>query len=659
MLACEILEELIHAKMSLTKTLFDRLEREIKQSWPKDFSVPKSLEANLVARPCSLSARNWHLGGLQSACEHTESHFTPAIAERIKYHARWLRFLGEPNGQTYPRVTVVIPIYNRARFLPGLIKNCLAQSYPKVEIVIVDDGSTDDLESAVRPFEKQVKFIRQPNGGVSSARNAAIKQATGEFIQFLDSDNLLAPDCVEAKIQAFAQVPDADLCYCAPIEFALFDVPPSFSKYRVPVGGIRCPTNDLLLAVLNRAYPFLVSSVMLPRWVVLDTGPFDEDLSRAEDGRYWFKLALRRTKVIGLRRKLFFRSLTGGGLSARGKLKPSTIVRARNLRDLLRRPSLWNITPHYLAATGRAARRILADVLTSEGAGRDNTAQIAIIVPVLDEPLATESTLTSCLNQSRSTEILVLDRDLERAKTWPHRFPGVRATWLPDPDGGLAYARNIGVIESKARLIRFLRPGDVLMPNSVLEQVRTLWRASKGCIVIEGQSLDTDAWGGADRISVASLIERGMSLPFSALLFPRRILKEVGGFDELLGEAHESRYLLRLAAERATISWSGPTESRFQPSRSATPKQSILAAIANFAQALRTPSLWACLPRLAAELTSVECQPFGQDILVQRVLDYLFCQVEELKNTKCAPSPLTAYAPTIAGLHAGYNRGAS
>src|SRR5262249_43257897 len=130
-----------------------------------------------------------------------------------------------------------------------------------------------------------------------------------------------------------------------------------------------------------------------------------------------------------------------------------------------------------------------------------------------------------------------------------------------------------------------------------------------------------------------------------------------GGFDELLGEAHESRYLLRLAAEETTITWTGPTESKFQPSRSATAKQSILAAIANFAHALRTPALWRCLPQLTAELTSVECQLVGRDVLVQRVLDYLLCQLKDLKETECGPPPLTAYALTIAGLEAGHNEG--
>ena len=187
--------------------------------------------------------------------------------------------------------------------------------------MVVDDGSTDDTSARLAAFADRIKLIRQPNGGVSAARNAGMLAATGELLQFLDSDNLLDREHIEAKMRAFAAIPDADICYCKPTEASLFGVRPPFRPgpaYRLLDDDVS-PTLDLLDSIIADGYPFLVSAVTMPRHVFHQHGGFDFDLRRGEDARYWFRLALSGPKVIGLASRLFYRCRMMDGLNeARG-----------------------------------------------------------------------------------------------------------------------------------------------------------------------------------------------------------------------------------------------------------------------------------------------------------------------------------------------------
>ncbi len=99
-------------------------------------------------------------------------------------------------------VSIIITAYNYARFLPEALRSCLAQTYQPVEIIVVDDGSTDNTREVVAGFP-EVKYIYQPNQGVTSALNVGLSHAQGEFIQFLDADDTLSPTkiqrCVERR----------------------------------------------------------------------------------------------------------------------------------------------------------------------------------------------------------------------------------------------------------------------------------------------------------------------------------------------------------------------------------------------------------------------------------------------------------------------------
>lgn len=106
------------------------------------------------------------------------------------------------------RVSVIIPTYNRANLVCRAIDSALAQTHPDIEIIVVDDGSTDDTAERLAIYDQRIRVIRQPNAGVGAARNSGIALAGGEFIAFLDSDDDWLPWKLSAQIAAFQQRPE-------------------------------------------------------------------------------------------------------------------------------------------------------------------------------------------------------------------------------------------------------------------------------------------------------------------------------------------------------------------------------------------------------------------------------------------------------------------
>lgn len=111
-----------------------------------------------------------------------------------------------------PTGSIIIPCYNRAHFIGGAIESVLRQTYQSFEIIVVDDGSTDETAQAVAVYP-QVQLIRQSNSGTAAARNTGLGAARGEYVVFLDSDDLLLPDALQIGVDALAHHPDCAFVY--------------------------------------------------------------------------------------------------------------------------------------------------------------------------------------------------------------------------------------------------------------------------------------------------------------------------------------------------------------------------------------------------------------------------------------------------------------
>lgn len=113
-----------------------------------------------------------------------------------------------------PRVSVIIPTYNRSRLLQATVESALAQTYPNIEVIVVDDGSTDDTGDLMAKYTGRVTYLRQANRNAAAARNTGFRAASGEYLTFLDDDDLILPTKIERQAQVLASRPGVGLVHC-------------------------------------------------------------------------------------------------------------------------------------------------------------------------------------------------------------------------------------------------------------------------------------------------------------------------------------------------------------------------------------------------------------------------------------------------------------
>ena len=184
-------------------------------------------------------------------------------------------------------VSVIIPCYNYAQYLPRAIESALEQARAslEVEVIVVDDGSTDATASVAKEYGTRIRYIYQENKGLSGARNTGIREAKKDFVLFLDADDLLAKNNLEKQLLNFKRNPSLDISVCLSV---LTDDP--FAR---PLQGSLFPLKakhlDLHLCNSNIAP---VHSFLVRRHVLERCGFFDETLPACEDQDYWRRCAV-------------------------------------------------------------------------------------------------------------------------------------------------------------------------------------------------------------------------------------------------------------------------------------------------------------------------------------------------------------------------------
>jgi glycosyltransferase involved in cell wall biosynthesis len=185
-------------------------------------------------------------------------------------------------------VSVIIPVYNGQRYLGEAIRSVLGQTYPHVECLVVDDGSTDGSAAVADSFGDRVNVVRKANGGVASARNAGIAVARGELFAFLDADDIWHPDKLERQVQCWSSRPSAGMVYTGYTVVKDLDQRPLFDIHATE------PHQRLRRAVLVEGYGIGFScTAMVSRAAAEELGSFDERLSIGADLEYAWRLSQR------------------------------------------------------------------------------------------------------------------------------------------------------------------------------------------------------------------------------------------------------------------------------------------------------------------------------------------------------------------------------
>ena len=151
-------------------------------------------------------------------------------------------------------VTVMITVFDGAAYLAEAIESVLAQTYPAVELIVLDDGSTDASGDIARSFGSALRYERQENAGMGAARNSAVELAAGHYLSFLDSDDRFRPDKIERQVEILDADPSVDMVFGHMTEFVSPDVDAtSAALLREPVHDLPWRTPNLML-VRREAY---------------------------------------------------------------------------------------------------------------------------------------------------------------------------------------------------------------------------------------------------------------------------------------------------------------------------------------------------------------------------------------------------------------------
>jgi hypothetical protein len=290
----------------------------------------------------------------------------PGLRERAGRSAASGRFLAPPAPDVEPgpppTFSVIVAAYNVADVIGDALQSIRAQTRPPLEVIVCDDGSTDDLEAAIKPFRDAITFLRQPNGGEAAAKNAAAAVAKGEFVAILDADDVYFANRLETLSKLAQARPDLDILttdgfLCADGHVVRRNYGRSW----------RFEVVDQRRVILQRNFIFGLAAVR--REHLWEHGGFDESIRWTTDWDLWLRMILAGARVGCVDKPLALYRLREASLTAQrrelllGKL--ATLEKARQ------NPELQGDEPDVLEASLASYRRELAllDLRTSVAAG--------------------------------------------------------------------------------------------------------------------------------------------------------------------------------------------------------------------------------------------------------------------------------------------------
>ena len=247
-------------------------------------------------------------------------------------------------------VSVVIATFNHARLLTEAIESALRQTLDPVDVVVVDDGSTDDTPAVLAGYGTRVRVLRQPNRGLAAARNAGLAATRATYVAFLDADDVFAPTKLAEQVAVLERAPTVGWTYCDVLIETVATGATATASERF---GYRARALDGWLFPELIHGNFIPAIAPLVRRTVLDVvGGFDEGLTALEDWDLWLRLALSAEARYSPAVLATYRVQRGGMSEDRSRMD-------RNRFRVL--DKLYRTRPAALEGLGSVGRRIIAD----------------------------------------------------------------------------------------------------------------------------------------------------------------------------------------------------------------------------------------------------------------------------------------------------------
>lgn len=282
-----------------------------------------------------------------------------------------------------PRVSVIIPTFNTGRFIEGAVQSVFAQTETDFELIVVDDGSTDDTRGRLRPYEGKIRYVYQTNSGRPSARNKGLELAQGEFLAFLDADDIWMPDRLERGLRFLEAKKDAGLVHG---EVEMIDsrgrLLDDETRHVKTIYQMEAKKGSGYLRLLDRCAIFS-STVLLRRACAEKVGAYDARFPIYEDYDWYLRFSMRfSVGLLGAPAVAHYRVHQGNVSTQYDRLRTAEIYIAILRKNLEEAPARLSAESYR-----RARSRILIKLAEFyEAARQKKEARSSILEAVRHEP---------------------------------------------------------------------------------------------------------------------------------------------------------------------------------------------------------------------------------------------------------------------------------
>lgn len=383
------------------------------------------------------------------------------------------------NTSGCPKVSIVIPVYNGSNYVAEAIDSALAQTYPNIEVVVVNDGSNDagQTDAICKRYGSRISYITQENRGVAGALNAGIAHMSGEIFTWLSHDDLFLPEKTAQQVEYYNDLGREDAILFS--NFFLMDATGAvWHETQLPCEDyIRAPMLPLLSGAINGC------TLFIPVQILRDFGPFDEQLRYVQDYALWNKILKKLDFFFQPKTLIKYRVHPGQDTH-----KPLAIVEGNSLwKDLvydrteIERVQLFGSTKRYYSAMADFLEKTPYKEAAADVRSRADqvwrTSLVTVVIPFYNEIESTLRAARSVLSQSYAhiELILVDDGSTDDIKLITHLAEtDNRVLLIRQANAGPGSARNRGMEAASGEYIALLDADDVFLPHKVQLQLSAM-----------------------------------------------------------------------------------------------------------------------------------------------------------------------------------------